>query len=209
MFIHVFKYNVNAVVIIAKNPKTCKYFMHIFQKSLKPVGFTLIELLVVITLIGIITLSAMGLNFNKKTDIEKRDRFVQEIVSLLDKAKTDAMIGRWVLSGGKIINPDSTKILLSTGSLSVQYWNNSSSIGTWEILSFPFYGDTGYNIQSITSLKQDWSTGTNPSSLILQWSTIDFDASASGSVVLDIQAGYHKEWKIIHFDKRTWKIDVN
>jgi prepilin-type N-terminal cleavage/methylation domain-containing protein len=85
---------VNAKPIITKNPKTCKYFMIIFQKTRKSAAFTLIEILVVISIMGILAVTASGFNFNKKTEIEKRDRFVSSISNLINKAKTDAMLGR-------------------------------------------------------------------------------------------------------------------
>lgn len=46
-------------------------------------GFTLIELMIVIAIVGILTMSAFNFDFNKRTDIEKRDRFVEKINSMM------------------------------------------------------------------------------------------------------------------------------
>lgn len=95
--------------------------MDIFQKSPLKFGFTLIEIMVVIALIGIMAISAVSFNFNAKSAIEKRDRLVESIIHLIDKAKTDAMLGRGILSGGTIVSPDSTELSLSTTNLAIRY----------------------------------------------------------------------------------------
>lgn len=61
-------------------------------------GFSLIELMVVITIIGILTLMITSFDFNKKTDIEKRDRLVEKITSLLHSSKVTMMSGKGVKS---------------------------------------------------------------------------------------------------------------
>ena len=112
-------------------------------------GFTLIELLVVIAIIAILTTMVMSFDFNKKTDTEKQDRFTQKIASMIRSTHLSTLSGRGIKSGTKIINPTSTRILVSTGSVGVYYYSGSTIIGTGEVMNRPFFGDTGYGIENI------------------------------------------------------------
>lgn len=57
-------------------------------------GFTLIELMVVIAIMGLLAMTVMNFDFNKKTDIEKRDRFVQKIESIIHSTLLSTSNGR-------------------------------------------------------------------------------------------------------------------
>lgn len=104
-------------LIIAKNHKTCKLFMkkNYFYKISR--GFTIIELIVIMVLVTLLALGINSFGFNQKTTKEKQDRFIEAIISLINTAKTDAMIGRSVKNGAILINPSSIQLNISTGSL--------------------------------------------------------------------------------------------
>lgn len=79
LYIHYFIYN-ECKLIIAKNHKTCKLFMkknNFFKISR---GFTIIELIVVMVLVAILALGINNFSLSKKTEQEKRSRFVEAII---------------------------------------------------------------------------------------------------------------------------------
>jgi hypothetical protein len=118
------------------------------------------------------------------------------------------MLGRWVKSGPNIINPDSTQINLSFTQLSVTYLSSTGyTLWTWEILTSPFYGETGYTINKIYSSDSVGWTGSI-SSVVFKWTNIDFSGALNGSIILDIEAGFNKNYKHIQFDKRTGRTEV-
>jgi prepilin-type N-terminal cleavage/methylation domain-containing protein len=52
--------------------------------------FTLIEIMVVIAILSILAIMATSLNFNKKTTMEKRDKILNNIVSIIDTEKLNS-----------------------------------------------------------------------------------------------------------------------
>lgn len=59
-------------------------------------GFTLIELMIVIAMIGIIFVWMRNINFNYMSDRQKAEQFANKIISQIETARNNAMIGRSV-----------------------------------------------------------------------------------------------------------------
>ncbi len=104
------------------------------------------ELMGVIAIMGLIVMTVMNFDFNKKTDTEKRDRFVQKIESIIRSTLLSTSNGRGVKQGSNIINPTSAHIQFSTGSIGVYYYSGASIIGTGEIMKSPFFEETAYTL---------------------------------------------------------------
>lgn len=95
----------------------------IFHNAQTKSAFTLMEVMVVIAIIGIVALIGLNFDFNKKTDMEKQGRFVQKIESMIHSVILNTSSGKGIKSGTGIINPTSTRIRFSTGSVGIFYYS--------------------------------------------------------------------------------------
>lgn len=176
--------------------------------------FTLIELMIVITIVGILSLMATSFNFNKKTDQERRDRLVAKIGSMIRTNNIAMTSGKWVKVGANIINPTSTRLVFTTGSISTNYYSGVTIIGTWEVLTSPFFWESGYALDGFYKYTDTALTGTSaisaPVSVIFENNNITFTGanSVSSSVVVGMTAWYHGSNKILELDRRFWKITI-
>jgi prepilin-type N-terminal cleavage/methylation domain-containing protein len=176
-------------------------------------GFTLIELMVVIAIMGLLAMTVMNFDFNKKTDIEKRDRFVQKIESIIHSTLLSTSNGRWVNQGAIIINPTSTHIQFSTGSIGVYYYSGSSIVGTGEVMKSPFFGETAYSLSWIYYKEKNLTSSIpiNPSMEIIftSWNNITFSGSSSEDwVIMWVDVAFHGSKKTLEFDRRFGKINI-
>lgn len=185
--------------------------------------FTLAEIMIVITIMSILSLMATNFDFNKKSSKEKNDRFVNKVISIIDTEKINIKIWRWIKSWTNMINPDFTKISISTGSISVKYYTGSSInslnfLWTWSEIKFPYYWDKLYDIKSISFLDKSenllslsWKTldiFLAPDNITLSWTSIDNTSYSSNFIKFRINLWYKPEYKTIEFDKRTWKLEI-
>lgn len=181
------------------------------RKKMWEKGFTLIEIMVVVALIGLLAMVASSFDFNKKGDVEKRDRFIAKIESMIHTSKISMTSGKWILSGGTIINPDSIKIIFSTWAIITNYFSGSTIIWTGEVMTGPFYGEIGYNIGNFY-----WKTKTGSTGFVNNLTTnfsnngeIYFTGSYSPSdVIVGMTVGYHTTKKILEFDRRFGKVTI-
>lgn len=174
--------------------------------------------MVVIAIVSILAVSATGFNFNKKTDIEKRNNLLNKITSIIDTEKLNSKAWKWInTSSTNIINPTFSEINVFTWGMDIYYftWTTiDSNIFTWTTFKLPFFWDTKYNIKSIDYKNIDSSTWTlNNLQIIFDniWNNIIFSWSDSSGnpqipIIISITAWYSNEYKTIIFDKRTWKI---
>lgn len=176
-------------------------------------AFTLPELMIVITIIAILSLMVTNFDFNRKTDTEKRDRFVTRLVSMTNTNKINMITGRGVLLGGNIVNPSHTEIVVSSGSIVTHYYSGQTIIGTGEVISSPFFGESGYKIDSIYGYSDKSLTSkiifTAPLRITF---TSAGDISYSGNnitndvIIIGLRMGYHWMFETIEFDRRSGKI---
>lgn len=87
-------------------------------------AFTLIELLVVITIISILSIGLMKLDFNHISAKEKRNQFGQTIVSIV-RGETMRNISGKSLSGNSGNHPTLTRIAISKNGVSTLYYSGS------------------------------------------------------------------------------------
>lgn len=186
--------------------------------------FTLVELLVVITIITILSIMATNLDFNKKTSKEKAERFMNQVVSIIDTEKINSKIWRWIKIWSGIVNIDFAKIKISTWSINVLYYtgNSISSLNfAWSgaSIKYPYYKESLYEINLIQFLNSSWSVINTASpwknldiifssdNIYLSWSDIA-NTSYTNMVWFKIKLWYRPDYKSIEFDKRTWKTEV-
>lgn len=172
-------------------------------------GFTIIELLVIIAIIGIISLLVMNFDFNKKTSIEKSDRIINKISSILKTEIFNSQAWKWVEFWSWIMIPDYREININTWNIVINYiWSKTL---TWEIFSYPFYLEKLYEIKSLDYELKDSSTWTitQPFSIILSNWNISFSWSDSQAVKLIIRAWYKPIYKTLKLDRRAWTIEIS
>lgn len=187
--------------------------------------FTLAEIMIVIAIMSILSLMATNFDFNKKNSKEKNDRFVNKVISTIDTEKINIKIWRWIKSWANMINPDFTKITISTGSINVKYYTGSNItslnfLWTWSEIKFPFFWDKLYTINFIdfydssdTQLNttSSWKTldiFLAPDNITLSWTTVGGPSYSDKLVKFRIKLWYRPEYKTIEFDKRTWKLEI-
>lgn len=172
-------------------------------------GFTLIELMVVIAIIGIIGMMANNFDFNKKTDAEKRDRFVEKINSIIHSNTIAMSSGKGVKSGVNIVNPTSIQMAFSNSAIITNYYSGTNIIGVGDSIQTPFFGESGYNIGNFYYINKDSSTGaiTTPFNIIynpggnISFSGADIGIDAAIQIGMDI--GFHALKYNAIFDKRS------
>lgn len=176
-------------------------------------ALTLAELLVVIVIIALLLLISSTFNFNKKTDIEKRDWFINKITTTFKNNYTNSIVWKWTKSGSTLIVMDYNYVRFSSwmiNSFGVQ-WTNTY---TWEQLNYPFFNDKWFVIKNIEYKNKDestWSLINETIDIIFKNGNITFSwwIAFSTGIILNITAWYHWDYKNIIFDRRTGKINVN
>lgn len=176
--------------------------------------FTLAELMIVITIVGILSIMATSFNFNKKTDQERRDRFVTKIEAILRSNNLSMTSGKGVKVGTDIINPSSIRLVFTTGSITTNYYSGATIVGTGESLMSPFFWESGYTLGGFYKYTDATLTSTSaisaPISVIFENNNIAFTGASSinTAVAIGISAWYHGYNKVIELDRRFWKITI-
>ena len=169
--------------------------------------YTLIEILVVIAIIWILAISAPSFNFNKKTWSEKRDKFLNAIVSVIDTEKLNSKAWKWVPSWTSMMNPIKSVISISSSSIIVNYYTWATAI-PWPTMNTPFFWDPWYSITSLIPLNSAWNPLAGVANIDITFDNILNNTTFSTAwVILKINAWYNGDNKTIYFDRRTWKIN--
>ncbi|MDD2916598.1 MAG: type II secretion system protein [Candidatus Gracilibacteria bacterium] len=177
-------------------------------------GFSLVELMVVLAIIGLLAITITSFNFNKKTDIEKRDRFIQKIESMIHTSKNTMISGKGVRLLTELINPDTTHLYIGTGSVGIYYYSGTSIIGTGDVVNAPFYGEMGYMLTGAYWQNKNNNTGSInfPVEIIFNSDgNIAFSGSmpsGSGAVILGMGISYHASQKNLELDRRFGKTAI-
>lgn len=184
-------------------------------------AFTLIEIVIVIALIWLSALFMPTIDFNKKTEREKRDRFSNVIVSTIKTELANSVSWRWFIDGTVVKNPDYSYIIIKDNTIWSLYSLPSWIIKTWLYLQTPFMDqDVNYKINKIDYIKKDNSTGSVVLSTWLKIVFKNWEASFSwitswdDAVAIKITAWYADTWTLdpyyndIYFDRRSWAINV-
>lgn len=193
-------------------------FLQMFYKknsTFSQKWFTLAELMIVITIIGILSIMATSFDFNKKTDQEKRDRFVTRIGSMIRTNNIAMTSGKGIKVWTGIINPSSIRLSFATGSIITAYYSGITVIGTGDTLMNPFFWESGYTLDGFYR-----SNGTNltltsalvtPMAVIFENGNISFtgsDSSVQSSVVIGMNVWYHGSKKILELDRRFGRVTI-
>lgn len=175
-------------------------------------AFTLVELMVVIAIVWIMSLLSTSIDFNKKNDIEKTDRIIQKISSILKSQSVNMIGGKSIKVWSVMINPDYMTVRISTWTVSTYFFSWSTSY-TWEIFSFPFYWENLYNIKSVDyefkNLTTTWAIWAWFAIVFRDWNiSFSWSTQEKEAVRIHFTAWYKKNYKKLIFDRRTWSIEI-
>jgi prepilin-type N-terminal cleavage/methylation domain-containing protein len=159
-------------------------------------AFTIAELLVVMAIISILALWISRINFQRLSQNQQISIETAKIVNLIEEARNNALIGKWV--GVDLITPESWSIVIendsSSGSLTSRYLS-------WWTLTWTTVLDSPFPF-SINNLE---CRPLNNTAGISSWSfTLTFTWSVGG-----ISGCSNSNYKIISFDYWVWTLNKN
>lgn len=110
-------------------------------------AFTLIELMVVVAIIGILSASVSGIDFNGMNARQKRDRIANAVVSLFRNEITKNSTGKAIKSpGGGFVFPTKTDVIVDGAEIRTEYYSGSMLYNKDIVSTAPFYGEDKYKI---------------------------------------------------------------